>query len=72
LTAPVKSSRALMALFIQDAAGDGETTILESPEVAKQYRWHRFGPEWELLPPQKESALRFLYSLEHVAFRASV
>jgi glycosyltransferase involved in cell wall biosynthesis len=35
-----------------------------SPEVQKQYRWHRFGPEWELLPAQKESALRFLYSLD--------
>jgi hypothetical protein len=38
--------------------------IAWSPEVAKQYRWHRFGPEWELLPPRKESALRFLHSLD--------
>jgi hypothetical protein len=35
-----------------------------SPEVARQYRWHRFGPEWELLPAQKEAALKFLYSLD--------
>ncbi len=35
-----------------------------SPEVAKQYRWHRFGPEWDLLPAQKEPALEFLYSLD--------
>ncbi len=35
-----------------------------SPEVARQYRWHRFGPEWELLPANKEPALKFLYSLD--------
>jgi glycosyltransferase involved in cell wall biosynthesis len=35
-----------------------------SPEVQKQYRWHRFGPEWELLQAGKESALKFLYSLD--------
>jgi glycosyltransferase involved in cell wall biosynthesis len=35
-----------------------------SPDVAKQYRWHRFGPQWELLPAQKERALKFLYSLD--------
>ena len=35
-----------------------------SPEVQKQYRWHRFGPQWELLPAQKEPALKFLYSLD--------
>jgi len=35
-----------------------------SPEVQKQYRWHRFGPQWELLPENKESALKFLYSLD--------
>jgi glycosyltransferase involved in cell wall biosynthesis len=33
-------------------------------EVQKQYRWHRFGPQWELLPEKKESALKFLYSLD--------
>lgn len=35
-----------------------------SPEVQKQYRWHRFGPEWELLPANREAALKFLYSLD--------
>ncbi len=35
-----------------------------SPELQKQYRWHRFGPEWELLPANKEPALKFLYSLD--------
>jgi len=35
-----------------------------SKEVAKQYRWHRFGPEWELLPANKEPAREFLYSLD--------
>ena len=35
-----------------------------SQELRKQYRWHRFGPEWELLAPDKESALDFLYSLD--------
>jgi len=35
-----------------------------SQDVQKQYRWHRFGPEWELLPANKQSALSFLYSLD--------
>ncbi len=35
-----------------------------SPEVQKQYRWHQFGPEWELLPANKEPGLKFLYSLD--------
>lgn len=35
-----------------------------SQELQKQYRWHRFGQEWELLPEGKEPALRFLYSLD--------
>jgi hypothetical protein len=35
-----------------------------SSELQKQYRWHRFGPEWELLPANKEPALRFLQSLD--------
>lgn len=35
-----------------------------SPELQKQYRWHRFAPEWELLPVNKQSALSFLYSLD--------
>ena len=33
-------------------------------DVQKQYRWHRFGPEWELLPEKKEPELKFLYSLD--------
>jgi hypothetical protein len=35
-----------------------------SPEVHRQYRWHRFGPEWELLPANREPAARFLHSLD--------
>jgi glycosyltransferase involved in cell wall biosynthesis len=35
-----------------------------SQELQKQYRWHHFGPEWELLSANKESALKFLYSLD--------
>ncbi len=35
-----------------------------SPELQKQYRWHRFGPEWELLAANSQSALKFLYSLD--------
>lgn len=35
-----------------------------NPEVARQYRWHRFGPEWELLPENRESARGFLNSLD--------
>jgi glycosyltransferase involved in cell wall biosynthesis len=33
-------------------------------DLQKQYRWHRFGPEWELLTERKEPALKFLYSLD--------
>ena len=35
-----------------------------SSELQKKYRWHRFGPKWELLPANREPALRFLYSLD--------
>ncbi len=35
-----------------------------SQDLQKQYRWHRFGPEWELLSEKKESALKFLHSLD--------
>src|SRR6266511_2834907 len=35
-----------------------------SPGLQKQYGWHRFGPEWELLPANKEPVLKFLYSLD--------
>jgi glycosyltransferase involved in cell wall biosynthesis len=35
-----------------------------SPELQREYRWHRFGPQWELLSAQKEPALKFLYSLD--------
>jgi glycosyltransferase involved in cell wall biosynthesis len=46
--------------------GTGHLLVLMawSPEVQKQYRWHRFGPEWEWLPANKESARRFLRSLD--------
>ncbi len=33
-------------------------------ELRRRYKWHRFGPEWELLGPQKETAARFLQSLD--------
>ncbi len=29
-----------------------------------KYKWHRFGPEWELLGPQKEDTEKFLHSLD--------
>lgn len=35
-----------------------------SPELQRQYRWHHFGPEWHLLPANKQSALSVLYSLD--------
>ena len=35
-----------------------------SQELDRQYRWHRFGPEWERLSENKEPALKFLYSLD--------
>jgi len=35
-----------------------------SHDLQKQYRWHCFGPEWDLLPEKKEPALKFLYSLD--------
>lgn len=34
------------------------------PEVQRQFRWHRFGPEWELLSANKEEVSNFLYSLD--------
>lgn len=33
-------------------------------DLEKQYRWHHFGPEWELLSERREPALKFLYSLD--------
>jgi len=33
-------------------------------KLAMKYRWHRFGPEWEFLGPQKEETNRFLHSLD--------
>jgi glycosyltransferase involved in cell wall biosynthesis len=33
-------------------------------ELDKQDRWHRFGPQWELLPANRELAARFLGSLD--------
>lgn len=33
-------------------------------KVRQKYRWHRFGPEWELLGPQKQDAEKFLHSLD--------
>ena len=35
-----------------------------SEELRKKYAWHRFGPEWELLPTNKMSAAEFLASLD--------
>ena len=33
-------------------------------KLAIKYRWHRFGPEWELLAPEKEETDKFLNSLD--------
>ena len=35
-----------------------------SDELDAKYRWHRFGPRWELLPPEAEDAFSFLASLD--------
>jgi glycosyltransferase involved in cell wall biosynthesis len=35
-----------------------------SEELAVKYRWHRFGPRWDLLPPEAEGASSFLASLD--------
>ena len=35
-----------------------------SDQLKKKYRWHRFGPEWELLGRQKEDTEKFLHSLD--------
>ena len=35
-----------------------------SHDIQKQYRWHRFGPEWELLGADKESGRKFLSTLD--------
>ena len=33
-------------------------------KLKQKYRWHRFGPEWELLRPEKEDTEKFLHSLD--------
>jgi len=35
-----------------------------SEEIASKYRWYLFGPEWDLLKPEAETQLDFLYSLD--------
>ena len=35
-----------------------------SQELQKRYSWHNFGPAWELIPADKEDALRFLYTID--------
>ncbi len=35
-----------------------------SEELRKKYAWHRFGPEWELLPASKIPTAEFLASLD--------
>ncbi len=35
-----------------------------SSELERQYRWHKFSSNWELLPPNKEPVHRFLSSLD--------
>lgn len=32
--------------------------------LRRKYKWHCFGPEWDLLPPQREPAAKFLNSLD--------
>jgi glycosyltransferase involved in cell wall biosynthesis len=34
------------------------------PELQKQFKWHRFGLEWDLLSTNKESAAAFLQTLD--------
>jgi hypothetical protein len=35
-----------------------------SDDLRKVYNWHQFGPEWDLLPSNKVSAVEFLSSLD--------
>jgi glycosyltransferase involved in cell wall biosynthesis len=35
-----------------------------SHELKLQYRWHHFGPQWDLLNANSQSALKFLHSLD--------
>lgn len=35
-----------------------------SNELSLQYRWHQFGPEWDLIAPNKIGACEFLQSLD--------
>ena len=36
--------------------------------LRRKYRWFRFGPEWDLLAPQREPAVRFLHSLDLLVY----
>ena len=40
-----------------------------NPTVANMYRWHYFGDDWDLLPPNAETALDFLYSLDLFVYK---
>jgi hypothetical protein len=35
-----------------------------SKELADKYRWHKFGPEWELLKEAQETQIDFLHSID--------
>ena len=39
-----------------------------SDQLAKKYRWHSFGPQWDLLPAQAESSVGFLHSLDLLVY----
>lgn len=38
-------------------------------DVANRYKWHYFGPEWDLLEAEAETSLDFLYSLDLFVYR---
>lgn len=40
-------------------------------DLQKRYRWHRFGPQWDLVPAYKETALDFLWSLDLFVYTVS-
>ena len=40
-----------------------------NPKVAKMYNWHYFGDNWDLLSPNEETTLNFLYSLDLFVYK---
>ena len=37
--------------------------------LKSKYAWHDFGPEWDLIPPEGENTLDFLYSLDVFVYK---